>query len=206
VPPGLEVRFGRVTAVGQKAFAATSLVGAVPAGILAYFIVMDGFLKNVSNMGGLMMFLVGATLGASLFVVVIPFGILLAGGSKKKKAAAAKPAKSEDESEEASSAAVMADESEDDILETSGEAMVVDSDAEVSGEMVSSGEIAVEDDELDATTAFGAPVDADSDVFAEDAVVEDELEDNLATLDEIEDEVILEDEDDDEPKNKKKRH
>jgi hypothetical protein len=178
--------------VGRLTFALTSLVAALPAAFLAFLLVSQGFLKNVGNMGPLLMVMVGGTLALSGFVVLVPAAIMVFGGPKTKKAAPEKARPADEPAE--SSAAVVAEEdgSEVDILATSGEAKVVDAD--FSEEIEASDEF-LSEAELDDTTAFGAPVEANE--FTEEVTLEEDF-------DEIADEVILEDEDD-EPKSKKKR-
>jgi len=186
--------------VGRLTFALTSLVAALPAAFLAFLLVSQGFLKNVSNMGPLLMIMVGGTLALSGFVVLVPAAIMVFGGPKTKKAAAEKPSKADEPAE--SSADVVADEdgSEVDILATSGEAKVIDSDADFSGDVESVAEY-VSEPELDDTTAFGTPVESSE--FTEEVTLDEDFEE-IGELDDIGDEVILEDEDD-EPKSKKKR-
>lgn len=166
----------------------------MPAGILAAIVIMEGFLKHVSDMGGLLMALSGGVLGASAFVVLIPFGIMIFGGPKKIKAAAEKPAKAKADDDAPVSASVAElSEGDVDVLETSGEAQIVDSDAD---------SVALDDDEIDATTAFTTPASG-TDLGDEDVVEMEDLDD-FATMDEISDEVILEDDEDDMPKKKRR--
>ncbi len=186
--------------MGRLTFALTSLVAALPAAFLAFLLVSQGFLKNVSNMGPLLMIMVGGTLALSGFVVLVPAAIMVFGGPKTKKAAAEKPLKADEPVE--SSAAVVTDEegSEVDILATSGEAKVVDAEADFSEELEVSGEL-ISDAELDDTTAFGTPVESGE--FTEEVTLDEDFEE-IGELEDIGDEVILEDEDE-EPKSKKKR-
>lgn len=177
--------------MGRGSFFMTSLVAAVPAGLLTAVLV-QAFLSHVGNMTTVPLILAGATLAISSFLVVTPFGILIFGGPKKKRAAAPKKEKGQP-----AAAAATADESEAEVadLETSGEAHVLDSDDNVDAVLES-------DVELDDTTAFETPISqseielTDSDTFDTD---------QLADVDEIVDEVILEEDEDDQPKKKKKR-
>jgi|GEM_PF-3828946 len=182
-------------AVGKNAFAATSIVAAVPAGILAAMIVMEGFLKHVSDMGGLLLGLTGATLGVSAFVVLIPFGILIFGGSKKKRVVAVKAAKGKADAVVATEAT---DESEADVnvLQTSGEAMIVDADDDDA--------VVLDDEDIDDTTAFNTPASGpDLELSDEQEMVEADLTE-FDEIDLISDEVILEDDEDDLPKKKRR--
>ncbi len=181
--------------MGRGSFFMTSLVAAVPAGLLTAVLV-QAFLSHVGSMTTVPLVLAGATLAISSFLVVTPFGILVFGGPKKKKVAAAKSAK---DKKQAVAAAVAGDESiaesVDVDLETSGEAHVLDSDDDMS---IAAGS----DVELDDTTAFETPLSnpdielTDSDAFATDQLVD---------MDDLVDEVVLEEDEDDEPKRKKKR-
>ncbi len=181
--------------MGKLSFAGTSFVAAVPAGLLATLIVMEGFMKRAGDMGGLMLGLVGATLGVCAFVVLIPFGILIFGGPKQKKLVVNKPAKGKaDDNDISAAASADMSEADVDVLSTSGEAAIMDSDDIV----------AVEDDD-DATTAFTAPIDEDEMSLSDEAeVLDDDLE-SAFEIESISDEVILEEEDEDTPKKKKKR-
>lgn len=188
--------------MGRFAFALTSFSAAVPAGILSAFLVMCFLNYNLTLMP---MLLVGGTLAFSSFVVMIPFGIMVFGGPKKKKTSVDKTAQKKDDAApagDASAVAVATEESQSDILQTSGEAMVVDSDSAVDAQFDSSGEFDAE--ELEETSAFSSPLSSpDLESSEASIVIDDDLED-FGGLEEIEDEVILEDEDED-PKSKKKR-
>jgi hypothetical protein len=177
--------------VGKYSFAATSLVAAVPAAALAAIVVMQGFLKYVSDMNGIMLALSGGVLGASAFVVLIPFGILIFGGSKKKRVVPEKPAAKAG----AESLAAAADASEADVsvLDPSGEAMIVDSDVDA---------VTLDDDDIEATTDFTTPVSGTD--LGDDDIVFDADSDEFAEIDEISDEVILEDDEDDTPRKKRR--
>ena len=62
-----------------------SLVAAVPAGILAFLLVM-AFLGSGDKMAGLMPVVVGVTLLCAVLTALMPVGILLFGGPKTAKA------------------------------------------------------------------------------------------------------------------------
>lgn len=178
--------------MGRGTFALTSCVAAVPGGILTVVLVL-AFLNHVGDMSIVPMILAGLTLAISSFLVVTPFGILVFGGPKKKKSVAAKSPKDQKPVDEPVSLAGESVAEEVD-MEASGEAHVLDSDADAATAIGS-------DVELDDTTAFDTPAStpefelADSDTFGTA---------ELESMDEIVDEVVLEDEDD-EPKKKKKR-
>ena len=186
--------------MGHKPFALTSCVAAVPAALLSYFLIVDGFLKHADKMNIRLLIMVAFTLFFSVAIALMPVGIFIYGRPRKKKmveSAKAKagvpvaaPAISDGSSSEAE--VMDFDSSADEVvLDSSDDAAVFDSDTDM----------VAEDDELelDDTTSFGTPVDGsdfeldDSDTFSE------------GSSEEFEDEVIFEDDEDEEPPARKKK-
>jgi hypothetical protein len=67
--------------VGRTQRALTSLVAAIPAGLLTYLLVMV-FLNQAESLSTLLKIIVGVTLAASGFVAIMPIGLLIFGGKK----------------------------------------------------------------------------------------------------------------------------
>jgi len=181
----------------------------VPAALLSYFLIVDGFLKHADKMNIKLLIMVAFTLCLSAFIGLIPFGILVFGGPRKKKVANAAKVKEgaiaaaaiSGESSEAdvmefdssADAAVLESMDEVAVLDSSDEAAVFDSDTDM---VVDEAEL-----ELDDTTAFGTPVEGSEFELADSGT----LSEGDSSEIEFEDEVIFEDDDEDEPPAKKKR-
>ena len=187
--------------MGRLSFTLTSLVAAVPAGILSVLLVM-AFLAHFEGIKQSMAALVltSTTLAIGSFVVLIPFGILVFGGTKKKRAAPPKPGNKNDAVDDGAEAAVAAADLSDedgDVLSTSGETMLVDSEDDLDAEMVS-------DEQLGDTTAFETPLSSpDIDELSDSGEIADvDMDDDFGLSDEV---ILAEDEEDEPPKKKKKR-
>lgn len=76
----------RKQAVGRFSLAATSLVPAIPAGLLCFFLV-SAFLSNAENMSGMLQGVIAGSLLLAAAVIVMPVGILLFGGARSAPAA-----------------------------------------------------------------------------------------------------------------------
>lgn len=90
--------------MGRTQRALTSLVAAIPAGFLAYSLVMV-FLNRADSLTTIMQLLVGVTLACAALVTLMPFGLLIFSGKKSATAddgkAAASRASVEDDIEAA---------------------------------------------------------------------------------------------------------
>lgn len=95
--------------MGRTQRALTSLVAAIPAGVLSYLLVMV-FLNRADSLTTMTQVLVGLTLLCSVLVTLMPFGILVFGGKKAAavddddRPSASKKAIDEEDSVEAESA------------------------------------------------------------------------------------------------------
>jgi hypothetical protein len=165
--------------MGKMSFAVTSLVAAIPGGILCYLLVM-AFVSHAANLQLMSQIFIGLTLLCAATVALLPVGILIFGGrpaAKKSAAATGKKSKA---------AAVSDDE------------VVLDADDE---------EVLDADDDLEATSSFEPVVDEDED-FTE-AVEAGSEEMFLESADDIEatSDDVFDAFDEDEPpaKGKKKR-
>lgn len=135
--------------------AATSLVAAIPAGLLAALLVM-AFLTNSENLKGMAMVLVGTTLVVAAGIALLPVGIMVFGGKKKPRADVAA----------SQATSVIADDEE---MSTGDEIVTADSEVDEGTEEIAetvdfdSGDLSeVEDTELEDLA------DSDEDLFVED--------------------------------------
>lgn len=164
--------------MGRTQRALTSLVAAIPAGFLAYLLVMV-FLKQADSLTTITQVVVGLTLACAALVVLMPFGLLIFGGrSAGSDDVAAAPAKAKGKGKPAA----------DDLIDDSAV-------EEVSDEIV-------EDDD-DAGDIFGGDDDlgsaSDDDIMADsDDAISAGSSETLDTFD-------FDDEEDSGPKKKKKK-
>lgn len=89
----------RKQAVGRFSLAATSLIPAIPAGLLCFFLV-SAFLSNAENMSGTLQGVIAGSLLLAAAVIVMPVGILLFGGAKTAPAADTASTSSSDDDDE----------------------------------------------------------------------------------------------------------
>lgn len=148
-----------------------SLVAAVPAGLLAFLLVM-AFLSHADDMGGTLNAVVGVGLLAAVGTAVMPVGIVLFGGPKgPAKPKPPKKSKTEEPSEEA---AAGEESGEVPVEETDDEQLLAEDSADLS-EAGSSSELAEFDaaeDDWD-ETAEGA---GDEFEFDDEGLSDDDLD------------------------------
>lgn len=84
--------------MGRFSLAATSLIPAIPAGLLCFFLV-SAFLSNAENMSGTLQGVIAGSLLVAAAVIVMPVGILLFGGAKSTAAADKGATATEDDDE-----------------------------------------------------------------------------------------------------------
>jgi hypothetical protein len=170
--------------VGKTQRALTSLVAAIPAGVLTYLLVMV-FLSRADTLKTMTMIVAFLTLACAMLVTLMPIGLLVLGGRKTK-------------SDDKPAAGAAGDES--------GEAALVeDADVEASDAEISSGDISdsveVSDSDLEESDEFVMD-DSDADIMSDSS---GEFSTGPASsLDEI-DSVDFEDEEEEEPKPKKRK-
>lgn len=162
--------------MGRTQRVLTSFVGAIPAGFLAYLLVMV-FLNNSDKLSTALLGIVGLTLACAAVVMVMPFGILLARGKKASSDNAAAVSKK-------GSAKVVEDDDSDEVA-------------------VADEEIAEEEaEEIEEDSAADFDIDgSDSSIMADS---DDEITGSASSLDEIES-VDFDDDDDEPPAPKKRR-
>lgn len=161
--------------VGRTQRALTSLVAAIPAGFLAYSLVMV-FLDRADRLTTIMQVMVGLTLACAALVTLMPFGLLIFSGKKATPAG--------DGNVAASRAAAIVD--DDDVEAAEGVEMADDAD--------------VEEIDEEASDAFDID-DSDADVMADS---DDEISGPASSMDEL-DSVDFDDDEDDEPAPKKRK-
>ena len=177
--------------MGRTQRALTSLVAAIPAGFLAYLLVVV-FLKQADTLPTMMKVIVGVALLCAVLVALMPFGLLIFGGARKSDADGSKAGKRK---------GAEADEDEDEVSAVDD----VDDDVEaVDDDSVS----AFEDEDEDGDEESVADVMADSD--DEITAGPDSSLDEIESVDfEDEDEVEpldFEDEDEEPAPKKPKKH
>jgi hypothetical protein len=113
------------------------LVAAIPAGFLAYLLVMV-FLTKAGNLPTMATVLVGLTLACAVLVILMPFGLLIFGGKKAvddddERPAKASKVKDDEEVEEIEEAAEVeeADEIEDVESDGGSDFEIGESDADI---------------------------------------------------------------------------
>lgn len=118
------------------------MVAAIPAGLLAYLLVMV-FLTKADGLPMILQILVGLTLACAALVALMPIALLIFGGKRAPKedvdkAKSGKAAKDDDEEEEEVEAAEEIEDAGDEEasafdIEESDADIMADSDAEISG-------------------------------------------------------------------------
>lgn len=162
--------------MGRTQRALTSLVGAIPAGFLAYLLVMV-FLNRFDKLSTVLIIVVGATLACAVLVTLMPVGLLVFGGKKAEKTA-----------DKESSSAIDKEEGSEEIAVTDDEE-VEEADEEIEE---------VEEETGSSDFDIG---ESDSNIMSDS---DDEISGSASSLDEIET-ADFEDEDEDEPPAKKKK-
>ena len=167
--------------MGKTQRALTSLVAAVPAGVLLYLLVMT-FLNRADSLNMMMKVVAGVTLACAFFVVLMPILLLVLGNRKAKEAV--------DVDDSVAEAAVISND-DDDVADIEGDEA---SDATV-------GALDESDADVDASDEFEID-ESDADIMSDSS---GEFEAGMgSSLDEIES-VDFEDEEEEEPKPKKRK-
>jgi hypothetical protein len=148
--------------------AMATLVAAVPAGVLGYFVV-NSFLGGLEKLPPTYQGLYGATLAGCALIVFMPFAVLIFGAKAPKKAAEPKPAKGDKGAKGAEAKAV-------DAMEESKPELAAEGIEEEVERPMSTGELDVVDD-------FGSEDESKTEAF--DAFT-DESEENIRSAEDVE--------------------
>jgi hypothetical protein len=162
--------------------ALASLVAAVPAGVLAYFLV-SSFLTGLGQLTTTFMGLYGVTLAACAGILFLPFAILIFGpkAPARKAATAAEPEVDAQSKESLAEEPAATDQSgvvdalDESVPDIDGEAIEEAAEAPVSTGEFEIVEPTPSEAELDAVHDFGEPGPAD-DAFDDDFKFDDEIE------------------------------
>lgn len=193
--------------------AMATLVAAVPAGVLGYFVV-NSFLGGLEKLPTTIQGLYGATLAGCVAIVFLPFAVMIFGPKSPKKAAA--PAAATDSKAEKAADSKVVDAVEESSPEVAAEGLEEDAERPMSTGELEVVEPVPSDAELDSFESSGNEDEGETEVI--DAFGDEGLsEENIRTADEAEeigaktqsivfpgdDEFTFDDED--EPPKKKKK-